>query len=92
MYVVHYGVVLWCIMIYVVYGGVWWGMVVYDGVWWRMVVYGGVRWCMVVYNNNNNIYFKSNIQCIYEFSGLIMIYTIITVDTHCRNRNIIQII
>ena len=27
----------------------------------------------------------------YEFSGLIMIYTIIKVDTHGRNRNIIQI-
>ena len=46
-------------------------------------------WC-----DNNNIYLKSNIQCIlrYEFSGLIMIYTIVTGDTHCRNRNIIQII
>ena len=45
-------------------------------------------------NKNNNIYLKSNIRCIYryEFSGLIMIYTIITVDTHCRNRNIIKII
>ena len=45
-------------------------------------------------NNNNNIYLKSNIQCIsrYEFSGLIMIYTIITVDTHCRYISIIQII
>ena len=45
-------------------------------------------------SDNNNIYFKSNIQCIYryEFSGLIMINTIITVDTHCRNRNIIHII
>ena len=27
----------------------------------------------------------------YESSGLIMIHTIITVDTHGRNRNIIQI-
>ena len=27
----------------------------------------------------------------YEFSGRIRIYTIITVDTHGRNRNIIQI-
>ena len=45
-------------------------------------------------NNNNNIYLKANIQCIYryEFSGLIMIYTIIIVDTHCRNISIIQII
>ena len=39
----------------------------------------------------NNIYVKSNIQR-YEFSGCIMIYTIIPVDTHGRNRNIIRTI
>ena len=48
-------------------------------------------------SNNNNYYYyylKSNIQYIkrYEFSGLIMMYTIITGDTQCRNISIIQII
>ena len=53
-------------------------------------------WCIshwyVIDNNIKNIYPKSNIQCIerYEFRGLIMIYTIITVNTHYRN--IIQVI
>ena len=49
---------------------------------------------MLVNNNNNNVDLKSIIQCIkrYEFSEHIMIYTIITVDTHGRNRNIIYIL
>ena len=54
----------------------------------------GLTWIRLNNNDNNAIYLKSNIQCIkrYEFSGLIMIYTILTVDTDRRNRNVIQIL